>query len=229
MAYIPEIAISKHGRRMGLDQNRALMVRDDLSGAILLGAGNSTTRVQTSDANKNFLSFYGESTATSGDARTAYFRLYFSGAGGSGEALRAYGIVNNVAAATGGTVNGAHITLGITGASGQVSGAGHAARFTLDLGAAVNPGGTLDVVQIDSNIASDATIPSKTPFLRFNNIGSAKLDYMIAVTNPSTTMFANAGTGANSAAVSTGGVASKVLKVQVDGTDYWLPLFSSNA
>lgn len=38
-----------------------------------------------------------------------------------------------------------------------------------------------------------------------------------------------AGTGTNSAAVSTGGVASKVIAVDVAGTTYYLPLFSSNA
>lgn len=202
----------------------------DDAAAVHFGFGSSTTRTPMgSTANSNAVGLFFESTATSGDARGINLRLYFSGAGGSGEALRAYGIVNGVTAATGGTVNGAHITLGVTGASGAVSGAGHAARFTLDLGAGTTAGGTLDVVQIDTNIASDATIPSKTPFIRLNNIGTGKLDYAFAFTAPSTTMFAAAGTGANSAAVSTGGVASKVIKVQVDGTDYWLPLFSSNS
>lgn len=38
-----------------------------------------------------------------------------------------------------------------------------------------------------------------------------------------------AGTGANSAGVSTGGVAAKVLTCSVNGTTYYIPLFSSNA
>lgn len=38
-----------------------------------------------------------------------------------------------------------------------------------------------------------------------------------------------AGTGASSAAVSTGGVASKVFTVTVAGVTYYIPLFSSNA
>lgn len=38
-----------------------------------------------------------------------------------------------------------------------------------------------------------------------------------------------AGTGASSAGVSTGGVANKVIAVDVAGTVYYLPLFSSNA
>lgn len=38
-----------------------------------------------------------------------------------------------------------------------------------------------------------------------------------------------AGTGANSAGVSTGGVAAKVLPVAINGTTYYIGLFSSNA
>ena len=40
---------------------------------------------------------------------------------------------------------------------------------------------------------------------------------------------ATAGTGANSAGVSTGGVAAFVFTVEVNGTTYYVPLFSSNA
>ncbi len=38
-----------------------------------------------------------------------------------------------------------------------------------------------------------------------------------------------AGTGATSAGVSTGGVANKVITVDVAGTLYYLPLFSTNS
>lgn len=40
---------------------------------------------------------------------------------------------------------------------------------------------------------------------------------------------AAAGTGANSAGVSTGGVAAFVFTAEVNGTTYYIPLFSSNA
>ncbi len=50
------------------------------------------------------------------------------------------------------------------------------------------------------------------------------------IPNPETgTMFTTAGTGANSCALAGGGVAAKALKVTVSGTDYWIPLFSSNS
>ena len=66
-------------------------------------------------------------------------------------------------------------------------------------------------------------------FISLDNLGTPKPDYMLSVTNPSSAMFANAGTGANSAALAGGGIAAKVLKVAVGGVDYWLPLFSSNS
>lgn len=42
-------------------------------------------------------------------------------------------------------------------------------------------------------------------------------------------VVSNAGTGASSAGVATGGVASKVLTAEVAGTTFYIPLFSSNA
>lgn len=148
--------------------------------ALALGGGTSTTRLTTATADKNFLGFWTESTATSGDSRGAYFRHYFSGAGGSGEALRAYGTVNNVQAAVGGTVNGAHISLSLTGASAAISGAANALRATLDFASTPTVvGGTCAVIQVDSNIAAGPTIPAATAFLRFTNSGAQVLSYLM--------------------------------------------------
>ena len=150
--------------------------------AELLGSGNSTTRTSTSTADKNFIGFWTESSATSGDSRGAYLRHYISGAGGSGEALRAYGTVNNVTAATGGTVNGAHISLSVDGASGKISGAGNALRATLGFSATpTTVGGTCAVIQVDSDIATGPTIPAGTAFLRFTNSSSQALSYLLNV------------------------------------------------
>ena len=200
------------------------------SAALLLGTGTSSAPATTATADKNFLGFWTDSTATSGDSRGMYIRHYFSGAGGSGEALRAYGTVNNVTAATGGTVNGAHISLNVTGASGKISGAANALRCTLDFAATPTTiGGTVACLRLDSNIATGPTIPTGTAFIAINDLGSQNLPYFISFETVGSTLFAAAGTGANSAGVASGGVASKVLKCRVNGTDYWLPLFSSNA
>lgn len=198
--------------------------------ALLAGGGTTTTRLKTTDANKNFLGFFLESEATTGDARGAYIRLYFSGAGGSGEALRAYGTVNNVTAATGGTVNGAHISLSVTGSSGKISGAGNALRATLELGASVNPGGTISVIQADSNLDNASTVPATAAYFHLDNVGSKKLPLLFNILNPDTTDFyVDAGTSAGSAGKSDGCAAQKVLKISVAGSAAYIPVFTQNS
>ncbi len=143
--------------------------------ALLFGAGTSTARYQMGEAaNQNGMGLFFESTATSGDARGINLRLYFSGTGGSGEALRAYGLINNKTVATGGTVNGAHISLATNGTSSAVSGAANALRVTLGLGAGTNIGGTVSALQVDSDCASDATLATALCAIRFTNTGTGK-------------------------------------------------------
>lgn len=231
----PSLVASSVGTRRAVVIDNVLEFQKAQAGApdtaaLLAGGGTTTTRLKTDEANKNFLGFFLESEATSGDARGAYIRLYFSGAGGSGEALRAYGTVNNVTAATGGTVNGAHISLSVTGSSGKISGAGNALRATLELGANVDPGGTLAVIRADSNLDNAATVPATLAYIALGNVGTKKVPLFLNIDSPDTTdFFVNAGTGASSAGNTGGGVAAKVLKCKVGGTDYWIPLFSSNS
>lgn len=138
--------------------------------AAALGWGTTSARHQLgTTANQNALGLFFESEAKSGDTRGVNLRLYFSGVGGSGEALRAYGIVNNVTAATGGTVNGAHITLGVSGASGAVSGAGNAIRATLGFGDGVTAGGTCSAIQVDSDFHNGCTLDANVCAIRFTN------------------------------------------------------------
>lgn len=198
--------------------------------ALLFGAGTTVTPCTTATANKNYIGFWADSTATSGDSRLMYIRQYFSGAGVSGEALRAYGTVNNVTAAVGGTVNGAHISLSVTGASGAISGQANALRATLDFADSPTAvGGTCAVITADTNIAAGPTIPANTAYFRTNNVGTQKIDYFASIVNPSTAMVAAAGTGANSPAKTGGGEAAKALLITIDGVDYWIGLFSSNS
>ncbi len=191
--------------------------------------GSSPTDVATTATpDVKFDGLWTASTATSGDSRNLYRRHYFRGAGGSGEAIRGYGTVDGVQAAVGGTVNGAHLSL-LIGTGGSVSGAGNAVRATLETDASVHPGGTLAVLRLDTNLGTSSVLPATAAFLAVDNLTAVKLDLFAMFTNPSTTMIASAGTGAQSAGVSTGGVASKAVKVTVDGVAYWLPLFSSNS
>lgn len=112
--------------------------------------------------------FYGSSSSTTGDNRLIYARQSWSSTG-SGETLRAFSQVTGAGGATGGTINGAHISLSING-SGTISGAGNALRATLG-GTSTNPGGTIAAIQADSDFASGGTWTNAS-FIRFTNSGT---------------------------------------------------------
>ena len=117
---------------------------------------------------QNINAAYATTSAASGDTRLSYNRLTFTSTG-SGETLRAFSVVTGAAAATAGTINGAHVTLDING-SGTISGAGNALRATLG-GTSTNPGGTIAAIQADSNFATGGTWTNAS-FIRFTNSGT---------------------------------------------------------
>lgn len=133
-------------------------------------SGTSTSPVSVSVAG-NVSSAYVTSTATTGDVRLNYSRLEVASTG-SGETGRWLTRVTGVNAATGGTVNGGHISLSVNG-SGTVSGAGNALRVTVG-GSSTNPGGTLAALQLDSDFASGGTW-SNASFLRVTNSGTGAI------------------------------------------------------
>jgi hypothetical protein len=83
-------------------------------------------------ADERFLNLLNTTSATSGDNRGIYNRLYFTGTGGGGESLRSYSDVVGVVL---GTAHGAHISLGFgeSTTGGAVTGLGVAVRATLGL------------------------------------------------------------------------------------------------
>lgn len=129
--------------------------------------GTASSPIAVSTAG-NVSSSYVTSTATTGDVRLNYSRLDVESTG-SGETGRWLTRVTAANAATGGTVNGGHISLSING-SGTVSGAGNALRVTLG-GSSTNPGGTLAALQLDSDFASGGTWTNAS-FLRVTNSGT---------------------------------------------------------
>lgn len=134
-------------------------------------SGSATSPVTVTTAG-NVSSSYVTSSATTGDTRLNYSRLDITSTG-SGETLRAFTRVTAANAATGGTVNGAHISLSING-SGTVSGAGNALRVTLG-GTSTNPGGTIAALQLDSDFATGGTWTNAS-YLRMTNSGSGTID-----------------------------------------------------
>ncbi len=129
----------------------------------------------TAAASQN--TFYGTTSATTGDVRMIYARQVWSSTG-SGETLRAFSQVTGANGATGGTINGAHISLSING-SGTISGAGNALRATLG-GTSTAPGGTIAAIQCDSDFASGGSWTGAS-FIRFTNSGTGTVTNLLEV------------------------------------------------
>lgn len=151
--------------------------------------GGTSTSPITFTTSGNMSSFYGTSSAATGDTRLNYSRLDITSTG-SGETLRAFTRVSGAAAATGGTVNGAHISLSVN-SGGSISGAGNALRATLGAQAGVAVGGTVAVIQLDSDAAATSTLPATVSFIRVNDTNSVKIGNLLNIPAPSNgTIFA---------------------------------------
>lgn len=155
----------------------------------------------------NIDSAYATTSATTGDTRLVYDRLTFTSTG-SGETFRALTQVTGAGGATGGTINGAHISLSING-SGTISGAGNALRATLG-GSSTNPGGTIAAIQADSDFASGGTWTNAS-FIRCTNSGTGTIANLF-----------NLPTAMVQADVDTAGTTHKIKFVGSDGTAYYL-------
>ena len=168
---------------------------------------------------QNISSSYGTTSATTGDTRLSYNKLTFTSTG-SGETLRAFSVVTGTGAATAGTINGAHISLEIDGASATISGAANALRATLG-GTDATPGGTLAVLQLDTNYTVNATLPATASFIRVSDSGSNTGEIPL---------FANIETGPAATIAPTASsvtTVSKVIKVMVGGTVYYVPAYAT--
>jgi hypothetical protein len=166
----------------------------------------------------NISEAYATTSATTGDTRLSYNRLTFTSTG-SGETFRALTRVTGANGATGGTINGAHISTSIN-TGGTISGAANAIRATI--GAAVaTPGGTLAALQLDTDFASGTTLGAESAFIRVTDSG-AGAGKMTRLMNVAT------GTGLFTAATSSSTLAGG-LKVRIAGTDYFLVVASAVA
>jgi hypothetical protein len=168
---------------------------------------------------QNISSSYVTTSATTGDTRLSYNKLTFTSTG-SGETLRAFSVVTGTGAATAGTINGAHISLEIDGASATISGAANALRATLG-GTDATPGGTLAVLQLDTNYTVNASLPATAAFIRVSDSGSntGEIPKLLNIeSGPAATLF----TAATSSSTLAGGI-----KVRIAGTDYFLLVASA--
>jgi hypothetical protein len=132
--------------------------------ALVLANNTTSARALVNDtANHKFVSRYYDNGATSGDATGDYLRLYISGAGGGGDALRSFATVSDVAAAT---VRGAHISLSM-GTSGTVTGLGAAIEATLHIPSTAGQTGTLYALKAAINSDAATSDPAGATTLAY--------------------------------------------------------------
>ena len=123
-------------------------------------------------ANLRFMQAYFDNGATSGDNRGFYLKLSMTGAGGGGEALRAFTDCKDVACST---AHGAHISLGF-GTTGSITGLGVAGRNTLSVPNSALSGGTYGALAAEGwaeGSSSDVSGATSWAIIRAGIIGDA--------------------------------------------------------
>jgi predicted RecA/RadA family phage recombinase len=144
---------------------------------LLGGVGTNADPATTATADKNFLDFRVQSTATTGTARGIYVKLLLGAATG-GEALRAFTECSSNTPVD--TVNGAHITLQFGASVGNVTGLATAARCTLMIPSRSLTGTTAAVMAELWADGASSTSGGRMSFLRAciggNATGAALLD-----------------------------------------------------
>ena len=151
--------------------------------------------------------------------RSVYDKLTFTSTG-SGETIRAFSVVTGTDGATAGTINGIHASMETQG--GTISGAANAVRATLG-GSTVSPGGTLSVIQLDTNFTANVSLPATAAFLRVTDSGTNTGEVPLFLnidTSPAATIAPTA------SSVTT---VSKAIKVMIGGTVYYVPAYATYA
>ena len=184
----------------------------------ITGTASSPIAVTTA---QNIDAAYATTSATTGDTRLSYNKLTFTSTG-SGETLRAFSVVTGAGAGAAGTINGAHISLEVDGSSASISGAANAIRATLG-GTDATPGGTLAVIQLDTNYSVNATLPATASFIRVTDSG-ANTGEIPLLMNIDTAPAATCAPAATSVTT-----VSKAIKVMIGGTVYYVPAYASFA
>jgi len=191
-----------------------LQLGSTATAALTMGGGISGTPLTTATADKNFLGFWTESTATSGDSRGLYLRHYLGGtiaATGYGDAIRAFCTVTGTGYSY---ASGLHGTMQIN-ADATVTGSGSGIRATLAAAADTRTlDGALSALHLCSDIATGNTVPTVHGFLRCTDDGAVRFGNFAVIPNVENgTIFA---------AHTTQGLTHSIKIISEDGTAYYI-------
>ena len=188
---------------------------------VLAGGGTEASPVTDTATDPKFMSFYVKSSYAGGTARGIYFYLALTG-GAGGEAGRFKTVVSNNTPAD--TVNAVHCGLDFGASAGNVTGQGSAGRFTIQVPASRTLGGTVAVLQADLETGASSVL-SNTSFIRCTAMGTPGVvdDYAYFFTIDGLTDADNHLFHAGAAP----GTLTGSLRVKVNSTTYYLPLYAT--
>jgi hypothetical protein len=207
------------------------LTRSPLGGAaaasgLLLGVGTNALPATSATPDHKLVEIRAKSTAVSGDNRLGYFRYEIDAAGG-GECLRA---ITALTAASG-TVRGGHVSLAPSG-NGAVSGLGTGFSATLHFGSAAFVTGNVAALEANPYADDTGAPPTEHGALRVacggNATGAAKFKNVVHVA-PLAGQVGNKAAQlmmSNADVTGGGGAAAAGLQVRVNGTQYWIPLYT---
>lgn len=191
--------------------------------ALAMGGGTSSTKLTTSTADKNFLGFWTQSTATSGDSRCAYLRHYLGGtiaSSGYGDTVRAFTTVTGTGYSS---ATGTHSTCQIN-ASASVTGLAAGLRSSLAFASTVAQGQLYALMADIQSDATNANVANASAFLLCRNSGTGtKTGYLAKIGDDEGAVTTGSGdttvhkTG--NTFTCTGG-----LRCTINGADVWIPV-----
>ena len=190
--------------------------------------GNSTNANSTVTADTKFNSWYNKSTATSGTTRGLYNRLYIAGAGQSGEAVRVFTTVYDVAAST---VHGQQTSLSFN-ASGSVTGLGAAARNTIPVPNAVSGGTYCATMSEIWGDRSTSSVAGATEFSFHRYVVDGTTADIKATVDTAGYLWSVQGLTVGSGKLfqaNTAGAATHALRIKIGSTPYYIMLTSAGA
>jgi hypothetical protein len=191
-----------------------LQIGATATAALAVGGGTSASPLTTATADKNFLGFWTQSTATSGDSRGLYLRHYLGGtiaATGYGDAVRAFCTVTGTGYSY---ASGLHGTMQIN-AGATVTGSGSGIRATLAAAEDTRTlAGALSALHLCSDVATGNTLPTVHGFLRCTDDGAVRFGNLAVIPN--------AANGTIFAAHTTQTMTHSIKIISEDGTPYYI-------
>lgn len=191
--------------------------------AVMAGGGTSASPATTATADKNFLAFFTQSTATSGTSRGLYLKHFLADTTPSGETLRALTEVDTAGATD---AHGAHVGIQF-GANGTVAGETAALRSTFAV-PSKTLGGTNGSLYTEVWADGTSSDWSNGQFQRYvyggNATGITALDLTTALFSIEGGTIGTAGQGHLVNAISGDKAVTHLAKIRINGETYWLML-----